>query len=254
ISTLFRTQAFADGVELNPERTSPENQISSKVHARFNATTPYTAAGTNVVAPECLNTEPEVTKCGPSANEEVLSSKFAGMSNLWSKNLDLQLFQLVERVSSSLDNMGGRYDNNDVATIKKPIGFTELVKTEDYWMLTKRSSTVARVSGSSPHSGIDIAHVSCVWSELRHSDSNYADMQPDKTVDTQMNVNVSSHQYNAVMDNLEIITLSQRVPIHTQIQPPGLHVVLIAEHTKDVIIMRTYSRKRGYVWCMDIDY
>ncbi|GKB65630.1 ribonuclease H-like domain-containing protein [Tanacetum coccineum] len=65
-----------------------------------------------------------------------------------------------------------RYDNNDAATIKKPIGFTELVKTGGLGA-KKLSATVARVSGSSPHSGIDIAHVSCVWSELRHSDSNY---------------------------------------------------------------------------------
>ncbi|GJS85376.1 hypothetical protein Tco_0751917 [Tanacetum coccineum] len=49
------------------ERTTPEYQISSQVHAQFNATTADMAAGTNVVEPQRLNTEPEVTTFGPSA-------------------------------------------------------------------------------------------------------------------------------------------------------------------------------------------
>ncbi|GJY76688.1 hypothetical protein Tco_0481804 [Tanacetum coccineum] len=51
------------------ERTSPENQISSQVHAQFNATTIDTTAGTNAVAPQSLNTKLKLTTYGPSATD-----------------------------------------------------------------------------------------------------------------------------------------------------------------------------------------
>ncbi|GKC50685.1 zinc knuckle CX2CX4HX4C containing protein [Tanacetum coccineum] len=187
--------------------------------------------------------------------------------------------------------MGGRYDNNDAATIKKPIGFTELVKTGGLGA-KKLSATVARVSGSSPHSGIDIAHIETSFtagtSALTHvspsgtgatfSDrlipvasiiENYetvrfsqcirgmrgsaacrdADMQPDKTVDTQMNVNVSSHQYNAVMDNLEIITLSQCVQEwrNTVIRVLQLEMLVAARVGMQLRSIKTMD-KTGETW------
>ncbi|GJR95318.1 hypothetical protein Tco_0267492 [Tanacetum coccineum] len=58
------------------ERTSPENQISSQVHALFNATTVDTTAGTNAVAPQSLNTELKLTTYGPSARKCTSKLKF----------------------------------------------------------------------------------------------------------------------------------------------------------------------------------
>ncbi|GKA45282.1 hypothetical protein Tco_0738078, partial [Tanacetum coccineum] len=66
LSLSFRTR----------ERTSPENQISSQVHAQFNATTVDTTAGTNAVAPQSLNTELKLTTYGPSARKSMSKLKF----------------------------------------------------------------------------------------------------------------------------------------------------------------------------------
>ncbi|GJY42196.1 hypothetical protein Tco_0429466 [Tanacetum coccineum] len=85
----------------------------------------------------------------------------------------------------------------------------------------------------------------------------YADMQSDKTADTQMNVNV------AVTDNSETITLSQHVQPRrghatqrgtksSQIQPLVLHVLMIAEHTKDLTFINATRYANIVVHCFGL--
>nr|GEU47406.1 putative reverse transcriptase domain-containing protein [Tanacetum cinerariifolium] len=124
-----------------------------------------------------------------------------------------------------------RYDNNYAATIKKPIGLTELVKTGGLGA-KKLSATVDQVPGSSPHSGVDIAHIETSFT-VGTSALTHVDVSPSGT--------------GATLSNRLIPVLLSRIMKLFYFLNASV-VCVAVQHAE---IVRTYSRKMGYnseVW------